>query len=109
MKRSHCLQTCVTAQVDNWKMAYTRGLEASSTVVVRDRIHDAWLRKTGVDSRTPSTDPVRQIVWITVALDALLTHHEEPTLRDRTVAAYHRRLVRLGLVAPRPEGGDHGK
>ena len=109
MKRSHCLQTCVTAPVDNWKMAYAREREVSTSVVVGDRIHDEWLRKTGADSRTPSTDPVRQIVWITVALDALLAHQEEPTLRDRTVAACHRRPVRLGLVAPRPEGSEHGE
>lgn len=109
MKRSHCLQTYVTAQLDKWIKAYARELEASSSVEVRDSIHNAWLRKTGADSCTPSTDPVRQIVWITVALDALLAHHEEPTLRDRTAAACHRRLVRLGLVSPHPEGGEHGE
>ena len=109
MKRSHCLQTYVTAQVDNWIKACARELEASSSVVVRDCIHDAWLRKTGAESRTPCTVPVRQIVWITVALDALLAHHEEATLRDRTVAACHRRLVPLGLASPCPEGGEHGE
>ena len=109
MKRSHCLQACATAQVDNWIMAYTREREVSISVMVGDRIHDEWLRKTGADSRTPATDPVRQIVWITVTLDALLAHHEEPTLRDRTVTACDRRLVPLGLVSPRPEGGEHGE
>ncbi|WP_234027174.1 hypothetical protein [Erythrobacter sp. KY5] len=109
MKRSHCLQTCVTGQVDNWKMAYAREREVSISVVVGDRIHDEWLRKTGADSRTPATDPVRQNIFIGVALDALLTYHPEADLRERTIAAYHRRLIRLGLVAPRPEGGEHGE
>ena len=109
MKRSHCLQACATAQVDNWIMACAREREVSISVMVGDRIHDEWLRKTGADSRTPATDPVRQIVWITVTLDALLAHHEEPTLRDRTVAACDRRLVPLGLVSSCPEGGEHGE
>ena len=61
------------------------------------------------DIRTPATDPVRQNIFITVALDALLTYHPEAGLRERTIAAYRRRLVRLGLVAPRPEGGEHGE
>ena len=109
MTRSHCLQTCVTAQVDNWIMAYAREREVSISNVVGDRIHDECSRKTGANSRTPATNTVRQNVWITVALDALLAHHEEPTLRDRRVAVCHRRLVRLGLVAPRKEGGEHGE
>ena len=54
---------------------------------------------------TPATDPVRQNIFITVALDALLTHHSVPDLREQTVAAYQLRLERLGLVAPRPQGG----
>ncbi|AWW72929.1 hypothetical protein CD351_00640 [Erythrobacter sp. KY5] len=90
-------------------MAYAREREVSISVVVGDRIHDEWLRKTGADSRTPATDPVRQNIFIGVALDALLTYHPEADLRERTIAAYHRRLIRLGLVAPRPEGGEHGE
>ena len=109
MTRSHCLQTCVTAQVDNWIMAYALEREASSSVVDCDCIHDEWLRKTGADTRTPATDPMRLNSFITVALEALLIYHPEANLRERTSAAYHRRLVRLGLVAPRPEGGDHGE
>lgn len=109
MTRSHCLQTCVTAQVDNWILAYAYEREVSSSVVVGDCIHDEWLPKTGTDSRTPATDPVRQNVFITVALDALLTYHPEAALRVRTIAAFHRRLFRLGLVAPHSEGGDHGE
>ena len=109
MKRSHCLQACVTAQVDNWRMAYTREREVSISVVVGDRIHDEWLRKTGADSRTHATDPVRQNIFIRVALDALLTYHHEADLRERTIAVFNRRIIRLGLVARRPEGGEHGE
>ena len=109
MKIDHCLQTCVTAQVDDWITAYARERRVSTSIVVGDCIQDAWLRETEADSRTPATDPVRQNVFIRVALAALLTYYLEHDLRERTVVAYHRRLVRLGLVAPRPEGGEHGK
>ena len=109
MKRNHCLQTYVTAQVDDWIKAKARERGVSSSIVVGDCIHDAWLRDMEADLRTPATDPVRQNIFITVALDALLTYHPETDLRDLVVDAYHRRLVRLGLVAPRPAGGDHGE
>ena len=109
MKRSHRLQTCVTAQVDNGITAFVREHEVSISVMVGDRIHGEWLRKTGADTCKPVTDPVRQNIFITVALDALLTYHPEADLHEPTIAGYHRRLVRLGLVAPRSEGGDHGE
>ena len=109
MKRNHCLQTYVTAQVDDWIKAKARERGVSPSIVVGDCIHDAWLRDMEAHLRTPATDPVRQNIFITVALDALLTYHPETDLRDRVVDAYRRRLVRLGLVAPRPEGGDHGE
>lgn len=109
MKRDHCLQTYVTAPVDGWIKVQAQERGVSSSIVVGDCIHDAWLRDMEADLRTPATDPVRQNIFITVALDALLTYHPETDLRERVVDAYHRRLVHLGLVAPRPEGGDHGE
>ena len=109
MKRNHCLQTYVTAQVDDWIKAKARERGVSTSIMVGDCIHDAWLRDMEADFRTPATDPVCQNIFITVALDALLTYHPETDLRERVVDAYHRRLVRLGLVASRPMGGDHGE
>ena len=46
-------------------------------------------------------------MFATVALDALLTHHSDETLRERTLAAYHRRLERLGLIPASGKGGEH--
>lgn len=109
MKRSYRHQTYDSARVDDWIKAYARVLGVGNRVVVGDCIYDAWLRRTEADSRTAATDPVRQNVFIRVALAALLTYYPEHDLRERTVAAYHRRLVRLGLVAPRSEGGEHGE
>lgn len=109
MKRNRSIQTYVTPLIEEWIKAQARERGVSSSIVVGDCIHDAWHREIEADIRTPATDPVRQNIFITVALDALLTFHPEADLRERTIAAYHRRLVRLGLVAPRPEGGDYGE
>mgnify|MGYP000365564382 CR=1 FL=1 len=109
MTRSHLLQTCVTAQVDNWIMAYARECGVGNRVAFGDCIHDEWSRMTGADSRTPATDPVGQNIFIRVALDALLTYHPKADLRERTIAANHCQLIHPGLVAPRPEGGEHGE
>ena len=43
---------------------------------------------------------------MTVALDALLMHHDDPALRERTLTAYHRRLAALGLIAAPVKGGN---
>ena len=109
MTRSHCLLTCVTEQVDNWIKAYARECGVGNRVAVGDCIHSVWLRKTEAESRTAATDPVRQNVLIGVGLAALLKYFLEHDLRERTIVAYHGRLVRLGLVAPRHDGGDHGE
>ena len=109
MKRNRSIQTYVIPLIEEWIKAQARERGVSSSIVVGDCIYDAWHREMEADIRTPATDPVRQNIFITVALDALLTFHPEADLRERTIAAYHRRLVRLGLVAPRPEGGDYGE
>ena len=109
MKRSNRQQTYDPAEVDDGIKAYARERGVGNRVVVGDCIHDAWLRETEADSRKAATAPVRQNVFTRVALAALLTYYPEHDLRERTVAAYHRRLVRFGLVAPRSEGGEHGE
>ena len=109
MKRNRSIQTYITPLIEEWIKPQARERGVSSSIVVGDCIHDAWHREMEADIRTPATDPVRQNIFITVALDARLPYHPESDLRERTIAAYHRRLVRLGLVAPRPEGGDYGE
>lgn len=106
MQRDRRLQTYVTQEIAAWIETQARERRVSTSIVIGDCVHAAWHRDQEADMRTPATDPVRQNIFITVALDALLTHHPDTTLRERTVAAYHRRLERLGLVAPRPAGGD---
>ena len=106
MLRDQRFQTFVTPLIAGWVKDQARERRVSESIVICDCLFDAWHRATEADLRTPATDPVRQNIFITVALDALLTHHDDPTLRERTVAAYQRRLERLGIVAPHPEGGS---
>lgn len=106
MQRHHRFVTYVTPLIAEWIRKQSDERRVSASIVIGDCIFDAWHRATEADLRTPATDPVRQNIFITVALDALLTHHPDTTLRDKTVAAYQRRLERLGIVAPRPMGGD---
>ena len=104
MHRDIRLQTYVTPLIAEWIRAQAEERRVSTSIVIGDCIFDAWQRDTESDLRTPATDPIRQNIFITVALDALLTHHAVTDLREQTVAAYQRRLERLGLVAPRPQG-----
>ena len=106
MYRDRRFQTYVTPTLEAWIRKLAAERQVSTSIIIGDCIFDAWHRATEADLKTPATDPVRQNIFITVALDALLTHHPDTTLRERTVAAYQRRLKKLGLIAPRPQGGD---
>ncbi len=98
----------VSPLIAEWIKVRTEQRRGSSSIVIGDCILDAWQRDTEADLRALATDPVRQSVFITVALDALLTHRPVPDLREEVVAANHRRLERLGLVSPSPDiGGYH--
>lgn len=106
MQRDHRLVAYVTPLIADWIREQARERRVSASIIVCDCVFSAWERATEVNLRTPATDPARQNVFITVALDALLSHHADETLRERTVAAYHRRLEKLGMVAPRTQGGE---
>ena len=106
MQRHHRFVTYVTPLIAEWIKAQADERRVSSSIVIGDCIFDAWQRDTEADLRTPAADPARQNIFITVALDALLTHHPVPDLREQTVAAYQLSLERLGLVAPRRQGGS---
>ncbi len=105
MYRDNRFVTYVTPLIGTWIRDQALERRISSSIVICDCIYDAWERATGSDLKTPATDPVRQNIFITVALDALLTHHPHADLREKTVAAYQRRIERLGIVAPQPLGG----
>ena len=109
MNRDRRFQTYVTPALEAWIKELAAERQVSASIVIGDCVHAAWQRdKEGNDS-PGGTNPERQRVFFTVALDALLMHHEDETLRDRTVAAYHRRLEKLGLIPTRTrETRDEG-
>jgi hypothetical protein len=97
MQHYRSLQTYVPPLIADWIREQARVKETSVSVVVREVLVAAWNRELEPDARPSGPDPARQLVFMTVALDALLMHHDDPALRERTLAAYHRRLAALGL------------
>lgn len=100
------LQAYVPPLINDWIRDQAALRETTVSVVVRELLVTAWTRDNDQVLRPTGTDPERQHVFMTVALDALLAHHDDPTLRERTLAAYHRRLAKLGLVATPVRGGS---
>ena len=100
------IQTYVPPLIADWIREQARLKETSVSVVMRELLVAAWNRESDPASRSSGTDPTRQLVFMTVALDALLMHHDDPALRERTLAAYHRRLAALGLIAAPAKGGN---
>lgn len=101
MKRHTSIQTYVPPLIAQWVRDNAQSREVSVSIVVRDLLVADWTRENEGRDRPGGTDPERQRIFFTVALDALLMNHPDETLRDRTVAAYHRRLERLGLIPAR--------
>lgn len=106
MQRDHRLVTYVTPLIADWIRDQARERRVSASIIICDCVFAAWERSAEAGLRPSAADPARQNVFITVALDALLSHHPDQTLRERTVAAYHRRLEKLGMIAPRTSGGE---
>ena len=106
MNHYHSLQAYVPPLIADWIKQQATIRSTSVSVVVRELLVAAWTRDNDPTLRPTGADPERQRVFMTVALDALLAHHDDPTLRERTLAAYHRRLTKLGLVATPVSGGE---
>lgn len=101
----HKLQVYVPAHVADWIRQQASDQKISISVVVRDLLVDTWHGEMDARKRPAALDPVRQNIFMTVALDALLSSHADGSLRQRTHEAYNRRLVRLGLASPSQNGG----
>lgn len=97
MTRQNRLQTFVSLPIGNWVRQCAADKGESVSVFIRDLIVAAWHRDNEAKDKPRALDPVRQNLFISVALDALLAGHPDATLRDRTHEAYRRRLERLGL------------
>lgn len=105
MQRHLSLQAYVPPFIADWVKERARAQDVSVSIVVRDLLVAAYRRESEELARPLSADPVRQGVFTTVALDALLAAHADVTLRDRALQAYHRRLARLGFASNRTGGG----
>lgn len=103
MYRDRRLQTYVAQHVAEWIEERARQREVGVSIVIRDLLFAAWRRELDSQPHSPGTDPERHKVFVTVALDAILTNHPDETLRERTIAAYHGRLEKLGMIPPRPK------
>lgn len=101
MLRHTSLQTYVPPLIGQWVRDTALAREVSISIVVRDLLVAAWTRENEGRNRPGGSDPERQRIFFTVALDALLMNHPDASLRDRTIAAYHRRLEKLGFVPAR--------
>ena len=106
MYRYLCLQTYVSREIADWIKARASDRKVSVSVAVRDILVDAWQAESRSEAQVSGQDPERQAIFVSVALDALLSGHGDTTLRQRTHDAYHRRLRRLGFTAAPIPGGD---
>lgn len=103
MDRHLSLQTYVPRLIADWVKQQARDQKVSVSIIVRDHLVDVWQRENAPKSKRAAFDPVRQSLFITVALDALLSSHPDGQLRQRTHEAYARQLARRGLSR---EAGD---
>lgn len=107
MARPYSLQFYVSEDVAARVRASAAARKISVSAWLRSLIVNAsdlptGARQTGIDNDTI----LRQSVFVSVALDALLAGHVDPQLRARTHKAYARKLEQLGLRAGPTEGGD---
>ncbi|MBN9504748.1 MAG: hypothetical protein J0I69_01875 [Altererythrobacter sp.] len=103
MDRHLSLQTYVPRLIADWVKQQARDQNVSVSIIVRDHLVDVWQRENAPKNKRAALDPTRQNLFITVALDALLSSHPDGQLRQRTHEAYARQLARRGLSR---EAGD---
>jgi len=103
MDRHLSLQTYVPRLIADWVKQQARDQNVSVSIIVRDHLVEVWQRENAPKSKRAALDPARQNLFITVALDALLSSHPDGQLRQRTHEAYARQLARRGLSR---EAGD---
>src|SRR3546814_17087864 len=106
MDRHLSLQTYVPRPLADWIKGKARDQQVSVSIVIRDQLIDAWQRENEARKRPAALDPVRQNLFITVALDALLASPTAGWLRQHTAEAYHCRSPRPGLTHPTPNSGQ---
>ncbi|OAO00732.1 hypothetical protein A8B75_17640 [Sphingomonadales bacterium EhC05] len=108
MTRHIPLQTYLPAHVAGWIREAAKTLDLTVSVIMRDIIMAAFRDEQNRRDGTPDTDNLdRQSVFISIALDALLTAHTDKKLRDRVFEDYAQRIDDLGLAETSENGGRH--
>lgn len=93
-----CLQTYLSYPLAQWVRSEADDLDECVSVFIRDIIMAAYVAQDkDRNSDLKDLDKVRETVFASVALDAILTAHPDSSLRQKTHDAYARRLERLGL------------
>lgn len=91
------VQAYIPFPVADWIKSRAEEAEVSVSIIVRDLLVEAWSDEYQSRRGPAALDPVRQNLFITVALDAILSSLGDGMLRQRTHDAYRRRLERHGL------------
>ena len=91
------VQAYIPFPVADWIRARAEEADVSVSIIVRDLLVEAWSDEYQSRKGPAALDPVRQTMFITVALEAILSSLGDGTLRQRTHVAYGRRLERHGL------------
>ncbi|WP_422342838.1 hypothetical protein [Parasphingorhabdus sp.] len=101
-----CLQTYLSYPLAQWVRSEADDHGECVSVFIRDLVMAAYITQEGAGSGALNDlDHAREIIFSSVALDAILTAHPDSSLRQKTHAAYARRLERLGLVPASLNGG----
>ena len=98
------LQTFLPYPIAEWVRNSAADHGESVSIFIRDLIVAAFQREMGIAPADDRIDRIeRHSLFVSVALDALLTAQSDTSLRQRTHDAYARQLARRGLSR---EAGD---
>ena len=101
-----CLQTYLSYPLAQWVRSEADDHGECVSVFIRDLVMAAYIAQDeGNSDALKGLDKAREIVFSSVALDAILTAHPDSSLRQKTHDAYARRLQRLGLAPASSNGG----
>ena len=98
------LQTFLPFPIAEWVRNSAADHGESVSIFIRDLIVAAFQREIGTPLPGDGMDRIeRHSLFVSIALDALLTAQSDASLRQRTHDAYARQLARRGLSR---EAGD---
>ena len=103
------IQVYVPSVLATWVRTLAGQFNVSNSDIVKGILLDAWHAQEAAGGAIVPPDPMRQNVFVAIALDALLKAHSDPQLRQLVMDSYNRRIARLGLSAASIQGGEDEK